>query len=175
MILVTVRAYWLGLPGATRQAFRFLHVSTDEVYGALALSEPAFTECSPYRPNSPYAATKAASVLEAGVPGATYNVGGNSERTNLSVVRQVCQVLDAQQPRASGASHADLITFVEDRPGHDRRYAIDASKIRRELGWQPAKAFEQGLAETVDWYLANRDWIDDVIHDAGARHRALRL
>lgn len=245
-LLETVRAYWLGLPDAARQAFRFLHVSTDEVFGALALSEPAFSECSPYQPNSPYAATKAASdhlvrawhhtyglptltvhcsnnygprqfpekliplvirralrgeplplygdgqqrrdwlhvrdhcaalrrVLEAGVPGATYNVGGNSERTNLAVVRQICQVLDARRPRAGGALHADLITFVADRPGHDRRYAIDASKIRRELGWQPANAFEQGLAETVDWYLASEDWIEGVIHDAGARHRALRL
>ena len=231
-LLTEVRAYWLALPEGEREAFRYLHVSTDEVYGSLSAEAPAFTEQHPYQPNSPYSASKAASdhfvrawhhtyglptlttncsnnygplqfpekliplmiekalageplpvygdgqnirdwlyvgdhcsairrVLEAGRPGETYNIGGNAERTNLQVLEALCTVLDARRPRAQG-SHFDAITFVQDRPGHDRRYAIDARKIRDELGWSPAWCFDDGLAATVDWYLQQRTWVEHV-------------
>jgi len=223
-LLEEARAYWDGLTGEAREAFRFLHVSTDEVYGSLGANDPAFTEAHPYAPNSPYAASKAASdhlvrayhhtyglpvvttncsnnygprqypekliplmitqalagkplpvygdglnvrdwlyvldhcdavrlVLDRGRPGETYNIGGNSEKTNMEVVRTLCALLDAARPRPSGR-YADLITMVKDRPGHDRRYAIDASRITAELGWRPRESFESGLRKTVDWYLA---------------------
>jgi dTDP-glucose 4,6-dehydratase len=222
-LLEEARAWWSSLPGADKASFRFLHVSTDEVYGSLAASDPAFTEQHPYAPNSPYAASKAASdhlvrayhhtyglpvlttncsnnygprqfpekliplmithalegkplpvygdglnvrdwlyvldhceavrlVLDKGRPGATYNIGGGSEKTNLEVVRMLCAMLDEVRPRASGR-YADLIAMVKDRPGHDRRYAIDASLITRELGWKPRESFESGMRKTVDWYL----------------------
>lgn len=213
-------------------AFRFLHVSTDEVYGSLGADEPAFTEDSPVRPNSPYSASKAASdhavrswcqtfglpvltthcsnnygpfqfpekliplmisralarqplpvygdglnirdwlyvddhcdalrlILDKGTPGETYNVGGNNEQDNLSIVRTLCEILDEWLPHPNG-SYAQLITFVKDRPGHDRRYAVDASKIRRELGWRPQKNWETGLRETVRWYLTHPDWLQRI-------------
>jgi len=222
-LLEEARGYWGGLAGEARERFRFLHVSTDEVYGSLEADAPAFTEGHPYAPNSPYAASKAASdhlvrayhhtyglpvvttncsnnygprqypekliplmitqalagkplpvygdglnvrdwlyvldhceavrlVLDKGRPGETYNIGGDSEKTNLEVVRTLCALLDEARPRPSGR-HADLITLVKDRPGHDRRYAIDASRIARELGWRPNESFESGLRKTVDWYL----------------------
>lgn len=215
------------------QSFRFLHVSTDEVYGSLDLQAPAFSEVSRYEPNSPYSASKAASdhlvrayfhtyglpvlttncsnnygpyhfpekliplcirnalagealpiygdglqvrdwlyvgdhcqalrrVLEVGVPGQTYNIGGCNERTNLQVVRQLCALLDELRPKRDGTSHSSQITFVKDRPGHDRRYAIDATKIERELGWRPLESFESGLRKTVSWYLDNWEWMDSV-------------
>jgi dTDP-glucose 4,6-dehydratase len=232
-LLESVREHWTALSDARRQAFRFLHVSTDEVYGSLAPDEPPFTETRGYEPNSPYSASKAASdhlvrawhhtyglpvlttncsnnygpyhfpekliplvihnalaerplpvygdgqqvrdwlyvedhcraimrVLEAGRVGEVYNVGGSSERTNLDVVRSICTILDELRPRSSGESHASLITFVKDRPGHDRRYAIDARKIERELGWRPRESFESGLRKTVEWYLANQQWVEGV-------------
>lgn len=225
--------WWRGLDAESKARFRFLHVSTDEVYGSLG-DTGKFNESTPYAPNSPYSASKAASdhlvrawhhtyglptltthcsnnygpfqfpeklvpliiqralageplpvygdgrnvrdwlfvkdhcaairrVLEAGRPGETWNVGGNAERENIEVVRTLCALLDARQPRADGRSYAEQITFVADRPGHDRRYAIDASKITRELGWQPALSFEQGMAVTVDWYLENETWVRRVL------------
>jgi len=225
-LLEEVRAWWGSLAGAQNGNFRFLHVSTDEVYGSLEADAPAFTEAHPYAPNSPYAASKAASdhlvrayhhtyglpvlttncsnnygprqfpekliplmiaqalagkplpvygdgqnvrdwlyvldhceairvVLEKGRPGETYNIGGNIEKKNLELVHTLCALLDKARPRKSGR-HADLITMVKDRPGHDRRYAIDASKIERELGWRPQESFESGLRKTVDWYLGKR-------------------
>jgi len=230
-LLEAVRAYWSPLEGGARQAFRFLHVSTDEVYGTLADNDPAFSETTAYAPNSPYSASKAGSdhlvrayhhtyglptlttncsnnygpyqfpekliplmisnalegkplpvygdgrqvrdwlyvsdhceairvVLERGRPGETYNIGGNSERRNLEVVHALCDTLQASKPR--GGSYRDLVRFVTDRPGHDRRYAIDATKIRRELGWQPRETFESGLARTVRWYLENAEWVGQV-------------
>ncbi len=232
-LLETSLAYWNTLPSPERQAFRFLNVSTDEVYGSLGPHEPAFTETHPCRPNSPYSASKAGAdhlvrayhhtyglpvlttncsnnygpfqfpeklipltianalaaeplpvygdglhvrdwlyvtdhcsairrVLEAGLPGQTYNIGGNAERTNIDLVRQVCALMDERRPDPGGP-HARLIRFVPDRPGHDRRYAIDASRIERELGWRPAETFDSGLARTVDWYLANPGWVSNVI------------
>jgi len=229
-LLEAVRGYWEGLQGAERDAFRFLHVSTDEVYGSLGPADAAFTEQHRYEPNSPYSASKAASdhlvrayhhtyglpvlttncsnnygpyhfpeklipliivnalagkplpvygdgqqirdwlyvtdhcsairrVLEAGRVGETYNVGGWNEKANLDVVRTVCALLDELKPRAGGGSYAEQITFVKDRPGHDRRYAIDARKLERELGWKPAETFESGLRKTVQWYLAHADWV----------------
>jgi len=230
-LLAAARNYWQGLEAGPKRAFRFLHVSTDEVYGSLGLKDPAFTEEHPYRPNSPYAASKAAAdhlvrayhhtyglpvlttncsnnygpfqhpeklipliiqnaragrslpiygdgqqvrdwlfvedhctairtVLEKGRPGETYNIGGNAERTNLDIVQAICRLLDERFPK--DAPHARLVTHVVDRPGHDRRYAINASKIKRELGWQPAMSFEQGMASTVQWYLANDAWVQAV-------------
>ena len=221
-LLEAVRAYWNGLEGEAKTSFRFLHVSTDEVYGTLSLTDPAFTEENNYEPNSPYSASKAASdhlvrawhhtyglpvlttncsnnygplhfpekliplmivnalagkplpiygdgqqirdwlyvrdhcsairrVLEAGKVGETYNVGGWNEKANIDIVKTVCALLDELRPRADGKSYAEQITFVTDRPGHDRRYAIDARKLERELGWKPAETFETGIRKTVQW------------------------
>lgn len=231
-LLDCARAYWSGLGAAAQRAFRFLHVSTDEVYGSLGPTG-LFTEITPYAPNSPYSASKAASdhlvrawfhtyglpvlttncsnnygpyqfpekliplmilkaqrgeplpiygdggnirdwlyvadhcrailrVLEAGTPGEVYNVGGNSERTNLQVVDTLCRLLDELLPDSSQRPHARLKSFVADRPGHDRRYAIDASKLKRELGWEPQETFESGMRRTVQWYLDNRAWCQRV-------------
>ncbi|WP_343583384.1 dTDP-glucose 4,6-dehydratase [Pseudomonas sp.] len=232
-LLEAVRAYWGGLDEQARQAFRFLHVSTDEVYGSLAADEPAFTETHQYQPNSPYSASKAASdhlvrsyhhtyglpvlttncsnnygpyhfpekliplmivnalagkplpvygdgqqirdwlyvkdhcsairrVLEAGKTGEVYNVGGWNEKPNLEIVNRVCALLDELRPRADGKPYAEQITYVTDRPGHDRRYAIDARKLERELGWKPAETFETGIRKTVAWYLDNQEWVQNV-------------
>ncbi len=240
-LLDAVRDYWDTLPAGAKDAFRFLHVSTDEVYGSLGPGDAAFSETTPYAPNSPYSATKAASdhlvrayrhtyglptltihcsnnygprqfpekliplvilnaleaqplpvygdglnvrdwlyvgddcaairaVLERGRAGETYNIGGKSEKCNLDVVRAVCGVLDELRPRAGGGAYAQQITFVKDRPGHDRRYAIDPRKIEAELGWVPAESFESGLRKTVQWYLAHRDWVDR-IRDGRYRER----
>jgi dTDP-glucose 4,6-dehydratase len=231
-LLEETRAWWSELPAPEKSSFRFLHVSTDEVYGSLGSDDPAFSETTPYAPNSPYAASKAGSdhlvrayhhtyglptittncsnnygplqfpekliplmvlnalngkplpvygdgknvrdwlyvgdhcagiraALARGRPGETYNIGGNSEKTNLEVVHAVCAILDELHP--AGAPHARLITFVQDRAGHDWRYAIDASKIRRELGWEPQKRFDSGLRKTVEWYLENNEWVQNVI------------
>jgi dTDP-glucose 4,6-dehydratase len=236
-LLAAVRDYWTALPAGERDRFRFLHVSTDEVYGSLEKDEAPFTENHPFRPNSPYAATKAASdhlvraffhtyglptittncsnnygpyqfpekliplcvhnalkglplplygdgqqirdwlyvddhcdavarALEHGVPGEVYNVGGWNEKTNLDVVRTLCGILDEEKPRADGQSYALQIAFVKDRPGHDRRYAIDAGKIERELGWRPKETFESGIRKTVRWYLDNQDWVENVTSGA---------
>ncbi len=232
-LLESVRAYWGGLQGAAKEAFRFLHVSTDEVYGSLAKDDPAFTEEHRYEPNSPYSASKAASdhlvrayhhtyglpvvttncsnnygpyhfpekliplmivnalagkslpvygdgmqvrdwlyvgdhcsaiarVLEAGKLGEVYNIGGWNEKPNIEIVHTVCALLDQLRPRADGASYQTQITYVKDRPGHDRRYAIDASKIERELGWRPAETFDTGIRKTVQWYLDNAAWVANV-------------
>jgi dTDP-glucose 4,6-dehydratase len=232
-LLEAVRGWFAGLQGADRERFRFLHVSTDEVYGSLAPRDPAFTEQNRYEPNSPYSASKAASdhlvrayhhtyglpvlttncsnnygpghfpekliplvivnalagkplpvygdgqqvrdwlyvgdhcsairrVLEAGRPGETYNIGGWNEQPNLEIVHTVCALLDELRPRAGGGSYREQVTFVQDRPGHDRRYAIDARKIERELGWKPAETFASGIRKTVQWYLANGDWVQRV-------------
>ncbi|HEX5755828.1 MAG TPA: dTDP-glucose 4,6-dehydratase [Arenimonas sp.] len=232
-LLEASRDYWKALPEGERSAFRFLHVSTDEVYGSLGASG-YFTEETPYAPNSPYSASKAASdhlvrafhhtyglpvlttncsnnygpfqfpeklipliiaralageplpvygdgsnvrdwlyvgdhcaairrVLDGGRVGETYNVGGDAERQNIEVVRTLCALLDARRPRGDRRGYAEQITFVADRPGHDRRYAIDASKLKRELGWAPAVSFEQGMAATVDWYLDNQPWVQRVL------------
>ncbi|HDS1698994.1 MULTISPECIES: dTDP-glucose 4,6-dehydratase [unclassified Pseudomonas] len=232
-LLEAVRAYWGGLNEPARQAFRFLHVSTDEVYGSLAADEAAFTETHPYQPNSPYSASKAASdhlvrsyfhtyglpvlttncsnnygpyhfpekliplmivnalagkplpvygdgqqirdwlyvkdhcsairrVLEAGKTGEVYNVGGWNEKPNLEIVNRVCALLDELHPRTDGKPYAEQITYVSDRPGHDRRYAIDARKLEQELGWKPAETFETGIRKTVAWYLDNQDWVQNV-------------
>lgn len=229
-LLESVRNYWNSLPEPQKSALRFVHVSTDEVYGTLEPDAPAFAETHPYQPNSPYAASKAGSdhlvrawhhtyrlpvittncsnnygpyhfpekliplmilnalagkplpiygdgqqvrdwlyvrdhalalmrVLEAGESGQTYNVGGNSEKANLDVVRTICSHLDRLRPRNDGKSYLEQITFIKDRPGHDRRYAINAEKIRRELGWQPSETFESGLAKTIEWYLDNPQWV----------------
>lgn len=231
-MLRTVKSWWEHLPEARKAAFRFLHVSTDEVFGALQPGDPAFTEETPYSPNSPYSASKASSdhfvrafhetygfptlitncsnnygprqfpekliplvtlnalarktlpvygtgsnirdwlhvedhcaaihrVLEAGRVGQTYNIGGNSERTNLQVVHGICAVLDEVRPSAAGA-YADLIKFVTDRLGHDFRYAINCTKLSTELGWHPTHTFEDGLRETVQWYLDNEAWVKNV-------------
>ena len=232
-LLEATRSYWGGLSASKKTSFRFLHVSTDEVYGSLSASDPAFTETHQYEPNSPYSASKAASdhlvrayhhtyglpvlttncsnnygpyhfpeklipliivnalagkplpvygdgmqirdwlyvkdhcsairrVLEAGQSGQVYNVGGWNEKPNIDIVNIVCTLLDQLQPRADGQNYAEQITYVKDRPGHDRRYAIDASKIQRELDWKPAETFETGIQKTVAWYLANPDWVAHV-------------
>jgi len=232
-LLEQVRDYWKALAPAAAADFRFLHVSTDEVYGSLG-ETGRFTEQTPFAPNSPYSASKAASdhlvrafhhtyglpvltthcsnnygpyqfpekliplvitralageplpvygdglnvrdwlfvsdhcaairrVLEDGRVGETYNVGGDAERTNLVVVQAICALLDQKQPLAGGRTRESLITYVEDRPGHDRRYAIDASRLQGELGWQPTVTFEQGMARTVDWYLDNQPWVQRVL------------
>ncbi|MGE5452642.1 MAG: dTDP-glucose 4,6-dehydratase [Acidobacteriota bacterium] len=231
-LLEESRAYWMALPDADRAAFRFLHVSTDEVYGSLSDTDPAFSETTAYAPNSPYSASKAGSdhlvrayhhtygfptlttncsnnygpyhfpekliplmilnalegkplpvygdglnirdwlfvrdhceaicqVLEKGRLGETYNVGGKNEIKNIDVVTTICRKLDALRPKASGR-YEDQITYVTDRPGHDRRYAIDPTKIEREIGWKPAESFETGIDKTVRWFLDNTEWIDTV-------------
>jgi dTDP-glucose 4,6-dehydratase len=232
-LLEAARGYWGGLEGAARESFRFLHVSTDEVFGSLGPDDPGFAETNVYEPNSPYSASKAASdhfvrayhhtygmptvmtncsnnygpfqfpeklipllivnglagkalpvygdgrqvrdwlyvgdhcdairaVLEHGRPGQCYNIGGNNERANIDIVRTVCATLDELVPDAAGPRER-LITFVTDRPGHDRRYAIDARKIAAELGWRPKETLETGLRRTVEWYLGNRDWVSGVL------------
>ena len=231
-LLEAARAYWNELGDEYKGKFRFLHVSTDEVYGSLSATDPAFTETKAYEPNSPYSASKAASdhlvrayyhtygmpvlttncsnnygpyhfpekliplvihnalagkplpiygngqqirdwlyvedhcsairrVLAAGAVGEVYNIGGWNEKANLDVVHTLCDILDKEKPKQTG-SYRDQITFVSDRPGHDARYAIDASKIERELGWKPTETFETGIAKTVKWYLAHQDWVQNV-------------
>ena len=232
-LLEAVRAYWSNLEGSDKMDFRFLHVSTDEVYGSLGAQDPAFSETNRYEPNSPYSASKAASdhlvrayhhtyglpvlttncsnnygpyhfpekliplmivnalagkqlpvygdgqqirdwlyvkdhcsairrVLEDGRLGEVYNVGGWNEKANLDIVHTVCALLDELRPRSDGKSYGEQITFVTDRPGHDRRYAIDARKIERELGWKPAETFDTGIRKTVEWYLDNQSWVSNV-------------
>ncbi len=232
-LLESVRAYWGALTEEDKTAFRFLHVSTDEVYGSLEKTDPAFRETNKYEPNSPYSASKAASdhlvrayhhtygmpvlttncsnnygphhfpekliplvihnalagkelpiygdgmqvrdwlyvedhcsairrVLEAGKIGEVYNVGGWNEKPNIEIVKTLCKMLDEKQPRVDGKSYEEQITFVTDRLGHDRRYAIDATKLYEELGWKPAETFETGIEKTVSWYLENQDWVKNV-------------
>jgi dTDP-glucose 4,6-dehydratase len=236
-LLEATRSYWNGLDGTAKKEFRFLHVSTDEVYGSLSPSDPAFTETKQYEPNSPYSASKAASdhlvrayhhtyglpvlttncsnnygpyhfpeklipliihnalegkplpiygdgmqvrdwlyvkdhasairrVLQSGTVGETYNVGGWNEKPNLEVVHTLCAILDELSPRADGRGYAEQITYVTDRPGHDRRYAIDATKINRDLGWKPLETFESGIRKTVRWYLDNQEWVKNVTSGA---------
>ncbi len=236
-LLEAARAYWAGLGADEKAAFRFLHVSTDEVYGSLGKDDPAFAETNRYEPNSPYSASKAASdhlvrayhhtyglpvlttncsnnygpyhfpeklipliihnalagkplpiygdgqqirdwlyvsdhcsairrVLAAGRPGETYNIGGWNEKANLDVVHTLCAMLDELSPRADGRPYREQIAFVADRPGHDRRYAIDAGKIERELGWKPAETFASGIRKTVRWYLEHQDWVGNVTSGA---------
>ena len=232
-LLEAVRAYWNGLPESEKKAFRFLHVSTDEVYGSLSKTDAPFAETHRYEPNSPYSASKAASdhlvrawhhtyglpvlttncsnnygpyhfpekliplmivnalagkslpvygdgmqirdwlyvtdhcsairrVLESGCVGETYNIGGWNEKPNLEIVHTICALLDELRPKAEGTSYKTQITHVQDRPGHDRRYAIDARKIERELGWKPAETFETGIRKTVQWYLDHPEWVQRV-------------
>ncbi|APR96563.1 dTDP-glucose 4,6-dehydratase [Pandoraea thiooxydans] len=236
-LLEAVRGYWHELPAGRKAAFRFLHVSTDEVYGTLSAGDPPFAETNRYEPNSPYSASKAASdhlvrawhhtyglpvlttncsnnygpyhfpekliplvilnaltgkplpvygdgqqirdwlyvkdhcsairrVLEAGRVGQTYNVGGWNEKANLDVVQTICGLLDELKPRDDGQLYRTQITFVTDRPGHDRRYAIDARKLEQELGWKPAETFESGIRKTVQWYLDNQPWVQNVVNGA---------
>jgi dTDP-glucose 4,6-dehydratase len=232
-LLDCAKAYWNSLDSDKKSSFRFLHVSTDEVYGTLGPNDPPFTEKHPYEPNSPYSASKAASdhlvrawfhtygfpvlttncsnnygpyhfpekliplcilnalngkplpiygdgqqvrdwlfvkdhcaairiVLEKGTLGETYNIGGWNQKANIDVVKQICTILDEVKPRSDQKSYVEQITFVKDRPGHDRRYAIDASKIERDLGWRPAETFETGIKKTVQWYLDNPEWVEGV-------------
>jgi dTDP-glucose 4,6-dehydratase len=232
-LLESVRGFWSGLRDDEKAGFRFLHVSTDEVYGSLGAADPAFTEAHRYEPNSPYSASKAASdhlvrawhhtyglpvlttncsnnygpfhfpekliplmivnalagkplpvygdgmqvrdwlyvkdhcsairrVLEAGKPGETYNIGGWNEKPNIEIVHTVCSLLDALRPRTDGRSYREQVTHVTDRPGHDRRYAIDARKLEQELGWKPAESFDSGIRKTVEWYLAHAEWVRNV-------------
>jgi len=232
-LLETARDYWKTLPPVQADNFRFLHISTDEVYGTLG-DTGTFTETTPYAPNSPYSASKAASdhmvrafhhtyglptlttncsnnygpyhfpeklipltiakalageplpvygdgkqirdwlyvadhcdailtVLNKGKPGETYNIGGNAEKQNIEVVKTICHLLDQRRPRKDGKPYAEQITFVTDRPGHDRRYAIDATKLKTELGWEPKYTFDTGIALTVDWYLTHQDWVNAVL------------
>jgi dTDP-glucose 4,6-dehydratase len=233
-LLESARGYWSKLPEVDKAAFRFLHVSTDEVYGTLSPGEPAFTEATPYAPNSPYSASKAGSdhlarsyfhtyglpvltsncsnnygpcqfaekliplmilnalsgkplpvygdgeqirdwlyvvdhciairsILARGNPGNTYNIGGNAEKTNMVVVKSICAILEDMRPSGAGDGYESLISHVKDRPGHDRRYAIDTRKIERELGWKPRESFDSGLRKTIEWYLANPEWTACVI------------
>jgi dTDP-glucose 4,6-dehydratase len=233
-LLECARAYWNALDESKKVSFRFHHVSTDEVYGSLSATAPAFTETHPYEPNSPYSASKAASdhlvrawfhtygfpvvttncsnnygpyhfpekliplvilnalnskplpiygdgqqvrdwlyvgdhcsaireVLAKGKLGETYNIGGWNEKANIDVVKTICGILDELKPRTDGKSYADQIAFVTDRPGHDRRYAIDASKLKRELGWRPAETFDTGIKKTVQWFLDNSAWVEGVV------------
>jgi dTDP-glucose 4,6-dehydratase len=232
-LLEATQRYWSGLDPAAKQAFRFLHVSTDEVYGSLGPGDPQFSETTPYQPNSPYSASKAASdhlvrawhhtyglptlttncsnnygpfqfpekliplvianalagkplpiygdgqnirdwlyvgdhcdairhVLQRGRVGETYNIGGWNEQANIAIVRLICAILDELHPASPVTPHEQLITYVKDRPGHDRRYAIDARKIERELGWRPAETFDTGIRKTVRWYLGQQDWVSRV-------------
>ncbi len=232
-LLEAALSYWKAQSDAARAGFRFLHVSTDEVYGSLQKDDPAFKETTAYAPNSPYSASKASSdhlvrayhhtyglptlttncsnnygpyqfpekliplivhnalkglnlpiygdgsnirdwlyvmdhcsaigaVLEKGLPGEVYNIGGNSEKTNLEVVHTICSILDEWVPKAGGKKYDTLITFVTDRPGHDQRYAIDPAKIRREIGWEPRESFESGMAQTVRWYLDHSQWVENI-------------
>lgn len=236
-LLEAARTYWDGLDDSQKNSFRFLHVSTDEVYGSLSPDDPAFSEKNPYQPSSPYSASKASSdhlvraynhtyglptlvtncsnnygpyqfpekliplcihnalkgkplpiygdgrqirdwlyvkdhctaireVLETGRIGETYNIGGNSEKTNLEVVHTVCDILDQINHKAGKGSYKEQITFVKDRPGHDRRYAVDTTKIMSEFDWRPLESFESGIDKTVRWYLENQDWVQDVVSGA---------
>lgn len=241
-LLNSARRYWAALPSPRKEAFRFLHVSTDEVYGTLHAGDAPWNEDCPYEPNSPYAASKASSdhlvrafnhtygfpvlttncsnnygpyhfpekliplvilnaldgktlpvygdgqqirdwlyvedhataiwlVLRKGKIGETYNVGGLNERPNIEIVKRICALLDRKQPRADGASYTTQIAFVADRPGHDRRYAIDSTKLRRELGWVPRENFDTGIEKTVDWYLSHREWAADITRRTYQRQR----
>jgi len=241
-LLNAARKYWVALPEPRRSAFRFLHISTDEVYGTLASDAPAFTEETPFAPNSPYAASKAASdhlvrayhhtykmpvlttncsnnygpyhfpekliplmilnalegkplpvygdgqqirdwlyvedhaaaiwlVLQKGRVGETYNIGGLNEKPNIEIVKTICALLDKKSPRPDGQSYAQQITHVADRPGHDRRYAINCEKLHRELGWRPRESFATGIEKTVDWYLQNRAWAAGITTKKYARER----
>jgi dTDP-glucose 4,6-dehydratase len=233
-LLECAREHWSGLDDSSKQTFRFHHVSTDEVYGSLSATDPAFTETNAYEPNSPYSASKAASdhlvrawfhtyglpvvttncsnnygpyhfpekliplvilnalnskplpiygdgqqirdwlyvgdhcsaireVLAHGQLGETYNIGGWNEKANIDVVKTICTILDELKPRSDAKSYSEQITFVKDRPGHDRRYAIDASKVERELGWRPSETFDTGIRKTVQWYLDNPVWVEGVV------------